>query len=158
MRHSVRKVIAGRLLVSICALLTTAVPLLAMNGCAQSARQQGNGGPSDPLEACTQIGCDSFVGFVLPRDVQEASSPVTLRACVDDRCEEYEYSDGADVPLLLRVEATGQDVEVSAEVRTADKVIARLARTDLELRRAQPNGPSCPPTCFQGNVSVPLEG
>jgi hypothetical protein len=91
----------------------------------------------------------------LPADVYESKDPVTLKRCIDGNCQTTEHSSGADIPRLVRLEATRQKVRVSAEVTGTTGPIASLRDTTLTLKKGQPNGPECPPICYQGQVEVP---
>lgn len=105
---------------------------------------------------CTLIGCESMVEFKLPGGVYAVPGPVTVRHCVDGRCDEREYSSGSQISTFVSAEATRERVRVSAEVRDGSDLVARLEDTSLDLTVAQPNGPDCGPKCYQGRVGVPL--
>lgn len=110
-----------------------------------------------PGTHCTTIGCDSGITFALPPETYAIAEPVSVRLCIDGECSEKEYSSGSHIPSMVRRAGPQEEkTKASAEVRTADRVFARLREKNLKLGKSQPNGPRCGPTCYQGGVKVPL--
>lgn len=104
---------------------------------------------ADPPTACTEIGCSSRVSL----DVAKVKQGVgRLTFCVRDRCQR--------VGVKKRQPLRGLDVVCDREITVRAVLIAkssagrRLARytEQVPLKAVQPNGPGCPPTCFQGGV------
>lgn len=92
---------------------------------------------------CTLIGCESGVDVRL---VQAPDNAATARICADDRCKRKRpaLDPGARFPCSaeprrLRIAVTVRDV-------TGDLLMRRHKR--VRLRKYQPNGPNCPPTCY----------
>lgn len=110
-----------------------------------------------PGTNCTLVGCDSGVTFVLPPETYAIPEPVSVRLCIDGWCSEKEYTSGSQIPpMVRRAGAQEEETKASAEVRTSDRLFARLREKNLKLGKSQPNGPRCGPTCYQGGVEVPL--
>lgn len=80
-----------------------------------------------------------------------------MRLCIDGECSERHYSSGGQIPpMVMQAGPQEEETKVAAEVRTSDRVFARLEEKNVKLGKSQPNGPRCGPTCFQGGVKVPL--
>ncbi len=68
---------------------------------------------------------------------------------------EKSYSSVGDVPDFVEVEATEPTASLSVELRDSVRVVGRVPETKLTLKEARPNGPDCPPVCYQGEARVP---
>lgn len=109
--------------------------------------------------ACTAVACVAGVTFVLPPETYAIAEPVSVRLCIDGECSEKEYSSGNQIPPMVMQEGPQEEeAKASAEVRTADRVFARLKERNVKLGKSEPNGPRCGPTCYGGSVKVPLAG
>lgn len=112
-----------------------------------------------PGTHCTMIGCDSGITFTLSAETYAIAEPVSVRLCIDGECSEKQYSSGSQIPPMVMQEGPQEEeAKASAEVRTADRVFARLREKNVKLGKSQPNGPRCGPDCYQGRVKVPLIG
>lgn len=103
-----------------------------------------------PVRACTQIGCDDGLAVVVGGVPPDAGAyRVEVRAAGETRVQECATPQECGrifFPSLLPDEVT---VDVIAGT-------ARSSRTVRpEPRTVQPNGPGCPPTCRQAEVTVP---
>jgi hypothetical protein len=126
----------------------------------------------EPEVACTAIGCDSQVVFELDDGQLVPGFAYEIEACLDDGCET------ATVELREHGAAIGGangGLTVSAEEDVVALILpdadypgvhtARLrvrpvggeafeAAVETMLERSQPNGPDCPPVCWQATVEV----
>ena len=99
---------------------------------------------------CTQIGCESAV-YVNVAKAKDSIRRLTF--CAQDRCAPIRVK--RDLPSW-----GGVQVECSEEITVLGVLTARDSRGRklgrykalIPLRKTQPNGPACPPTCFQGSV------
>lgn len=120
---------------------------------------------------CTMVGCESGVGFDLPR-VLDPGQEFNVRACVDDFCREASGtvpdlgcatdgnlavcgsgSSGADVQLVLPGGRYDGMRDVRLELTSRSGAVLAESHTTVEFERLQPNGLSCGPVCW--GVSVP---
>lgn len=110
------------------------------------------------VQTCTLIGCDSGVTLHLTEATADRG-PLRVRLCVDGECTEQRADQGrgtAIVGVYREPERwePGERVRVHATLTTEDgEVVAEIDQV-VELRRVQPNGPDCPPTCAQARVEV----
>lgn len=125
-----------------------------LEGCAA-----GDGGAS---RACTEIGCNDGVGFVVARGAIEPRERVVASACVGGRCTTHRFDpDAFAQPGGVRIDAwlppetldAARSHTASLTLREGATTILELERT-VALRRSQPNGPGCPPTCHGASVRV----
>lgn len=148
-------------------LALAAVMLIASAAC---------GSPPGPggAVACTQIGCDSGVTFAVSGvGLDAGGGTVVAEACFDGRCERARYTQEANgaaewdntqlqlfvgpdsVEVMLRLPEDDYDpdaaYDVSLELRVDGGEPMRLDRR-VHLERSQPNGPDCPPVCWQARV------
>jgi hypothetical protein len=124
--------------------------LLALGGC----DDDGTGF----IQTCTLIGCDSGVTVHLTEATRERG-PLTIRLCVDGECTEQSADRGrgtAIVGVYREPERwePGERVRVEATVATEEGEVVAAADEVVELRRVQPNGRDCPPTCAQARVDL----
>lgn len=129
--------------------------------------------PTDDVQVCTLIGCESQVVFELDRDLASGAS-YQVRACIDDRCEEATVdvppAQGAAVPagsagpfvldpqhdtvafLLGEGDFNGTHT-VSLTVGDGSGEPVELAG-DVEFEHLQPNGEGCEPICWQATLTA----
>lgn len=121
----------------------------------------GDATSETPVTPCTAAGCFSGVDFDISR-LQGREQPVTIEACVNDVCKTATYPVEENLPQNLFVELEEDEVDAGAVVHARlvatgpdAQVIAdhRWERVPLD-EQLQPNGPSCPPTCWVGNVRL----
>lgn len=113
-------------------------------------------GPStgaDPPIACPLIGCASGVYIEVDRPPAGARS---ARVCVDGRCGRQQQllrSSGGGGSILVRLPKDKRRAGASVGVRIVfldrERRVLTRSRTRGKVGRTQPNGPGCPPTCFQ---------
>jgi len=106
-------------------------------------------GSSQPPQICTQIGCESGLQVILsvapagPFRVEAQAAgddaPRVFECPAGERCESAFFADFTPEEATIRVIANG-------------RTTARTVRPTYE--RVQPNGPDCPPICWQGRVRV----
>jgi hypothetical protein len=117
--------------------------------------------PADEVHVCTAVGCDSLVTVDLR--AYRAEHPYLHRfvVCVDGRCRRTHWKRHLRGEAVNRV-SVGGDGERSVSI----KVVGYDARGRKRfrkvgtafLRKVQPNGPECEPTCFFANVRVSRRG
>lgn len=100
-----------------------------------------SGGVYSPI--CTYASCESGVDVGLSRAPAKAAQ---VRFCVNGRCRRTEPTQGSSLrfpceaaPIRVRVSATLFDAHGNRLIR---------GRRHARLRKLQPNGPDCPPTCY----------
>jgi hypothetical protein len=122
--------------------------------------------------ACTEVGCAdgpriTINGFV---PAVEASLPVTVHACMDNACKDFEIEavPGSDPQckqapapcsveggsLLLNPPLGGGADKIAVSVRVTDSngtVLLEKSQT-MNIAESTPNGPSCEPTCYNGSA------
>lgn len=125
------------------------------------AREPDRGAPSGerpPPRACTLIGCTSSVVVrlvSLPPGVRSA------RVCVEGRCGSATPIRGPGVvrgPLPRSERRAGNLVSVTVELRDRHGAVTRRLPGIARVRRTRPNGPGCPPTCFQARLRLDGSG
>jgi hypothetical protein len=120
-----------------------------------------------PGVSCTQIGCESQVVFELATLDLVPGRLYEVEACLDDRCG------AATVELPQRGAVMEGGVLVSADEDIVALVLPEgdysgtraawleirhgdgppfVIEVEVELERTQPNGPNCPPVCWQAVV------
>jgi hypothetical protein len=132
---------------------------LALAGCGDdepaNARPDGpgNGAP----RACTEIGCASGLYLDMRAVRKELPAARRVRICIDAKCRTFDLAN-----QIVMMGAKGlrdkEEVTVRMVVLGGDgKVLARR-RTVAPVRRSRPNGPGCPPVCFQIAVHIERDG
>ncbi|POX62493.1 hypothetical protein C3492_17370 [Streptomyces sp. Ru62] len=113
----------------------------ALTGCAQG-------------RACTQADMESGVAVLWrPADFGEQRDAVTVRLCVDGRCEERASGDPGDPFAMVSVRlpddigAGPVPVRLTVTSRQDGRVVVRDGAR-ARLREQHPNGRSCPPTAW----------
>jgi hypothetical protein len=122
--------------------------------------------------ACTEVGCAdgpriTINGFV---PAVEASLPVTVHACVDGACNDYEIVavpgsdpkcdqapapcsiEGGSLQLGVSVGAGAKDRAVSVSVTDSNGTVLLEKSQTMGVGESTPNGPSCEPTCYIGSA------
>lgn len=145
------------------ALLVAAGWAAALSGCSFST-------------SCNDAGCFNRVAFELGHDLLVGET-YTMEACVDDYCETATLG-GPDAQGTAASQASGtarlsldtdRDIvnletmssrdwsgthRTSLTVRdSAGDTVAAVAR-ETRFERTQPNGPDCPPVCWNARVSA----
>ena len=145
-------------------LLLLALPGLLATGCAGI----GGGRP------CTKVGGESGVAVSWePANFTDSakggsntdSGSLVARLCVQEVCESGTAANNSDdsAPHLSRVALDGDIGEVTVPVRFTvtsrddGKRVLFDERTDVELRKFQPNGKGCDPTLFRARLTIDPE-
>ncbi|MFE2018397.1 hypothetical protein ACFW9O_10200 [Streptomyces sp. NPDC059499] len=139
-----------------------AVPGLLVTGCT------GFGGE----RPCTMIGGESGVvvaweldDFADSRKEGSDSGSLVARLCAQEVCESRSVAKNSDVPVPHRnsVAFDGDIGEATVHVRFTvtsrddGKRVLFDERTDVELRKSQPNGKGCAPTLFRAALTADPE-
>ena len=102
----------------------------------------------DPPTACTLIGCDSGVRL----DAVDLPRARTVTLCVEDRCRRERAN--TDLHFVATRSDGPGPVRVRVVVRDRrGRVLVRAERA-VTLRRFEPNGPECAPTCWSARVRL----
>jgi hypothetical protein len=99
---------------------------------------------------CTQIGCTSGIGL----EVAVLGDKVDrLTFCVRNRCKRIEPKRGRPSRTGVKV-VCDSEITVLGVLTMRDQEGRKLNRYKalIPMSKVQPNGPQCPPTCFQGGV------
>ena len=130
---------------------------LFAGACGDDAPGGATSAPEEP-RICTEIGCQSGVSFDLG---ELPSSARRATVCVDSRCRTFERV-REQPPTVVFVALA--DVRAKRQVRAVLRVPARrgrgriVAELPVTLRGTRPNGPGCPPVCFQASVRYDAGG
>ena len=115
--------------------------------------------------ACTAVGCSSgaFVDLAAFTGANRAVTEAIV--CIDDHCETHSATaPGATAPIALArasaitpltEEAT---VTVKVTLKGADGRVLASDSTRTRLRKNQPNGPTCEPTCYVARLRITPAG
>jgi hypothetical protein len=127
-----------------------------------------------PVEVdCTLIGCDSQIVFELDDGELVPGFAYELEACFDHRCETATVElpeHGAAMGVNGALSASAEEDIVALVLPEGDYPGVHTARlrvqpldgggeafeatVETELERTQPNGPDCPPVCWQAVVRL----
>lgn len=117
--------------------------------------------------ACTEIGCQDGLTFVLPASSEWIGSQVEI--CVGDLCGTVESLSSGDQqasdPLAGAVRLDGNrlvwvgsperlDYEAPVELTVTGPFGGTGTRFDPDWTESRPNGPDCPPVCRAAEVDV----
>jgi hypothetical protein len=104
-------------------------------------------------QVCTEIGCNSSIVVHVSREVRQEPAAELVRVCALSKCKERQMTG-----TVVAMPCGGVKAERRARVRVAlfDDQGERLWKdgTWVHLVRNQPNGPNCPPVCFQASVRL----
>jgi hypothetical protein len=132
------------------------VAMLLVAGCGdEGADATGGGGSGGGMPvACTEIGCASGLYMDLRPLDRGLPAAERVRICVEDQCRTFALG-GANIADMRVAGLKERDrVRVRMTVLgTGGRVLRRSAVT-APVRRSKPNGPRCPPTCFQVAVRI----
>jgi hypothetical protein len=107
-----------------------------------------------PPVACTEIGCDSGVFLDVSPVRKRLPEARRLKLCLRDKCRTYSLARVGFVSLSVRGLRAGQRVSVRLVVFGERGEVLRRSAVRAPVRKVQPNGPNCPPTCFQVGVRL----
>ncbi|MFZ5438757.1 MAG: hypothetical protein ACOZQL_02050 [Myxococcota bacterium] len=121
---------------------------------------------------CTAVGCQNSLGFQLGAAAQQfgVDEPVEVRACVGTQCATETLTKRADngqtsTGSALFLDPSGVLVftftgtvsgaqTVSLRLTRGGSVVLDQTKEAVPFSTLQPNGPVCPPTCHQANVTL----
>ena len=108
---------------------------------------------------CTLIGCESGVFFDAGRYLA-AHAAVRVRVCALGRCRWAGRGDQARLgqPLLVLPGAREQAITITVTAFDGRGGVVLRRELVAQLRKAQPNGPECPPICFQASLLLSRGG
>jgi hypothetical protein len=132
--------------------LAAAAALIGCGGDEDSAARPPAAGP--PRVACTEIGCDSGVFLDVSPVRRRLPDAERLKLCLRRKCRTYPLRRVDLVNLSVRGLREGQRVSVRMVVFGRDGEVLRRSAVRAPVRKVQPNGPQCPPTCFQVGVRL----
>ncbi len=113
---------------------------------------------------CTQIGAESGIVFEYANVVRNGSrGPLAVRACVEAECKSQEVSlSQGSYSLVAGREALqtgeGESVEVRLTIHDVRGHSVFTGKATVIPTTLQPNGPSCPPTAWVGQVTARGDG
>jgi hypothetical protein len=140
------------------ALLVTVLAAVALAGCGDEGTADANGGGGGgggggPV-ACTEIGCASGLYLDLRPLDHRLPAARRVRICVADQCRTFGLG-GANIADMRVAGLKERDrVRVRMTVLGEDGRALRRSTVTAPVRRSKPNGPRCPPTCFQVAVRI----
>jgi hypothetical protein len=125
-------------------------------GAGSNGGDGGGGGP--PVRACTEIGCASGLYLDVRAVRRELPEAERLRVCLAAKCRGFDLDRTDLVAMGLRGLGERQRVAVRMVVLDAAGEPLARRRTTAPVRRSRPNGPGCPPVCFQVAVRLERDG
>ncbi|MGW7469405.1 hypothetical protein ACWGJT_33240 [Streptomyces xantholiticus] len=147
-------------------LFSLLAPSLLVTGCAGIGDER----------ACTTIGGESGVTLVWePADFSDADSAsgestpglnsFVARLCAQEVCESQTVAKGSNdssrqvskVVLEEDIGEVGVPVRFTVTSQNDGRSVLFDERTDVELRKSQPNGEACPPTLFRAELTAAPE-
>jgi hypothetical protein len=139
---------------SLC-LAAAAAVLIGCGDGEDSPARTPTAGPS-PV-ACTEIGCESGVFLDIRPVRKRLPEAERIKLCLRKKCRSYSLARVDLVNLSVRGLREGQRVSVRLAVFGRGGEVLRHSAIRAPVRKAQPNGPECPPTCFQVGVRLNRE-
>ena len=134
---------------------------LALLGCGddESADAGPGGGAGRGLpRACTEIGCASGLYLDVRAVRKELPAATGLRMCLASKCRRFGLGRTDVVAMGLRGLGQRQRVTVRMVVLGEDGEVLARRRAVAPVRRSRPDGPGCPPVCFQIAVHLERDG
>jgi hypothetical protein len=134
------------------------VAMLLITGCGDeeggaSAPPGGGGGGGGPI-ACTEIGCASGLYLDLRPVERGLPAAARVRICVEDRCRTFGLGRANIADMRVAGLKERDRVRVRMTVLGEGGRALRRSAVNAPVRRLMPNGPRCPPTCFQVAVRI----
>jgi len=136
-------------------LCLSAVSAVALAGCGDdddSGARASTGGP--PPVACTEIGCESGVFLDIGVIKRNLAAAERVKLCLRQRCRTYSLAQVDLVNLSVKGLRDGQRASVRLVIYGDGGEVLRRSAVRAPVRRVRPNGPRCPPTCFQVPVRI----
>ncbi len=115
-------------------------------------------GPS----GCSLAGCDDGIAVAI-ETVPRGDRPLYLRACALGKCRQTPVSGNQERRPVSLVRLPCPDlseetsVELTVRVLGANGKVLSIASKQLPIRRFEPNGPDCGPTCWVGNTGFDVQ-
>lgn len=134
-------------------MLCALVGLLAWAALALLSCSGSEAGPSGDPIACTEIGCSSGL-IVDATSVRKADSEARwIKICVQRRCKSFSTHNSL---AELRMGGLKEDQIVRVRMVVYGKGGKALHRSAVKaaVDKTEPNGPKCPPTCFQIRAEI----
>ena len=132
-----------------------AVVVLVPAGCGDEgdeARPADRGGGGGVI--CTEIGCSSGLYMDLGAIGRGPPGAERVRICVESACRSFALGNAPIADMRVAGLKERVRVPVRMTVHGRDGRILRRNAVFAPVRRTQPNGPECPPTCFQIAVRI----
>ena len=119
-----------------------------------SAVSPGPGGADKGPHACTEIGCTSGLSLNVGAIRRKLPQAEQVNVCLRRRCHRYSLAKTRLVTLTTRGLDEGQRVAVRLVVFDGRGKVLLRRHTRAPVIKTKPNGPNCPPTCFQVRVRL----
>jgi hypothetical protein len=119
-----------------------------------SAVSADPGGAGKGTHACTEIGCTSGLSLDVRAVRRKLPKAESVKVCLRQRCHRYSLAKTDLVTLTTRGLHEGQRVAVRLVVFDGRGKVLIRRQTRAPVIKTKPNGPDCPPTCFQVHVRV----
>jgi hypothetical protein len=126
--------------------------LVVLAGCGVTGDSTAKGPP--PV-ACTEIGCTSGVFLDVSPLHRKLPRAERVKVCLRRRCHTYALAKIDLVSFSVRGLREGRRVGVRLVALDGRGAALLRRRVRAPVRKVRPNGPDCPPTCFQ--VAVRLD-
>lgn len=132
-----------------------AVGVLVLAGCGDEGDevQPADGGGGGGV-ICTEIGCSSGLYMDLGAIGRGLPGAERVRICVESACRSFPLANAPIADMRVAGLKDRARVPVRMTVTGRDGRILRRSAVVAPVRRTRPNGPECPPTCFQIAVRI----
>jgi len=115
--------------------------------------------PRPVVTACDEEGCDSTINADLGAWALQPNSGAEVTVCVDEVCEiRPSRARAIDVVSVNHSFEDEESVTVTVEITSSDGTAIVDASRDFVLKKIQPNGPDCGPTCYHAEVVLTPDG
>ena len=131
-----------------------AVVVLVPAGCGDEGDEAPPADGGGGRVICTEIGCSSGLYMDLGAISRGLPGAQRVRICVESACRTFPLGDAPIAEMRVAGLKDRARVPVRMTITGRDGRILRRSAVVAPVRRTEPNGPECPPTCFQIAVRI----
>lgn len=103
---------------------------------------------------CSLVGCDDGITVYFWKPVADTDRPLHVRFCAVGECEQARVSGRHIAVDLPCPEFDGEGtVSLTARVLGPNGDVQSIASKEINIRRFEPNGAECGPTCWVGSAA-----
>lgn len=110
----------------------------------------------DMIDACTEAGCMDSLKINFVDDEGEPFGGFEGTVTYDDEEIEF-FCGGDDICTASGIELTDAPSQLEVSVTAGEEQLSRTTTIEPDYEEFYPNGPDCPPTCYDADETVEVQ-